>query len=389
MEAGIPESVDQLLLEQGEYLPLEFLLAQGRLMYADYETWRAGGVVLDELLFGDRRQIVQDLAAAAAYAQALGLVAMPLSYTRWGGADPLRVSQDPALSPLLHAGYQKPQDRPQLDLFMDNIGVGLVNGIAAALGRRDPAEAARLLEQLYRADPGHSRLGGLERLVDAALTLDVAVTDPGAEIAILERELLPLSEDLLGNRGRHFLVPLWRRLHQSLAAHGFDVSHPECHQSYTAIGMQDWAQALAAVEAEAAWRCQPVLLQRHAQACTHLRRASDALLDLFALCWQFPAQAAAVAGVAAADTRRAWELFRELDPELPIASFPAWLLLLRPAAINWLPQPDSSQPPSYQLIYRLQASPDGASAENVRLRAELKALDADLFRHFIRNVAHR
>ncbi|VAW72967.1 hypothetical protein MNBD_GAMMA13-30, partial [hydrothermal vent metagenome] len=32
----IHHQVDQLLLEQGEYLPLEFLLQEGRLIYADY-----------------------------------------------------------------------------------------------------------------------------------------------------------------------------------------------------------------------------------------------------------------------------------------------------------------------------------------------------------------
>ncbi len=74
MDPQIQHRVDQLLLEQGEYLPLEFLLAEGRLLYSDYENWRGGELeVLDEKLFGDATQIQKDLSQAAGYAQALGL----------------------------------------------------------------------------------------------------------------------------------------------------------------------------------------------------------------------------------------------------------------------------------------------------------------------------
>ncbi len=42
----IQQAVDRLLLEQGVYTPLELLLAEGRLLFADYEAWRAGRVPL-------------------------------------------------------------------------------------------------------------------------------------------------------------------------------------------------------------------------------------------------------------------------------------------------------------------------------------------------------
>ena len=44
MSGAIEHEVDQLLLEHGEYLPLELLLATGRLMLPDYQAWRAGEV---------------------------------------------------------------------------------------------------------------------------------------------------------------------------------------------------------------------------------------------------------------------------------------------------------------------------------------------------------
>ncbi len=58
----IEQQIDRLLLEQGEYHPLEFLLQEGRLSYADYESWRNGEIRdLSEMLFGDPEQITKTL----------------------------------------------------------------------------------------------------------------------------------------------------------------------------------------------------------------------------------------------------------------------------------------------------------------------------------------
>jgi len=78
--------VDRLLHRQGVYLPLELLLAEGRLLYPDFDQWRAGAIAyLDECLFGDSDKSVQLLRAAAQYARALGLRPQPLN-TRAGAA---------------------------------------------------------------------------------------------------------------------------------------------------------------------------------------------------------------------------------------------------------------------------------------------------------------
>src|SRR6185437_10689799 len=67
--------VDALLLEQGAFAPLELLLANGRLLYADFEAWRRGEVGrLDEVLMGHREATREELEQAAAYARALGLI---------------------------------------------------------------------------------------------------------------------------------------------------------------------------------------------------------------------------------------------------------------------------------------------------------------------------
>jgi hypothetical protein len=288
----------------------------------------------------------------------------------------------------LEQGYQKPGERSQMDLFMDSSATSLVHGVVHALSRRDSRQAAEFLEKLYQADPGNARRGSLERLVAAARQQDGPVQDPGLELELLEQELLPLAEDLLGAGSRHFLIPLWRRLHKALAGKPFDPAHPELHSSHTAKRILDWGQVVATVEGETDWRRQPVLLRRHALACERLRRSADTALDLFELCWRFPEQVPEVMEGGVLDMIHAWHLFAELEPELDITAFPAWLLIIRPGMVNWLPRPEASHPEDYRLTYSLQKNQtDTGRAEVVQLRAGLKALSPALFRHFIVNLS--
>lgn len=391
MDPRIPHSVDQLLLEQGEYLPLELLLAEGRLIYSDYESWRNGEVVsLDDRLFGDPEQIKEELSQAAAYARALRLTAETLDYPPWGGGAALRFSADQVLDELFRKAYRKGADHPQLDLFIDGAGSSLANAIAGALGRRDNTEAEQLLAKLYRAEPGHPRLGALERLVEWALLLEQAVADPEWELTELREEIQPLAADLLGKECRNYLAPLWRRIDNALRDRPFDPNRPLLHRSYTSAAVLDWEATLAAVEAEPGWRDDPVLLKRHESACGHLRRPADALLDRFELCWRFPQEAALSHADAAPDLVRAWDRFLELEPELEIPLFPAWLLVVRPQMAQWLPAPNPSDPEDYRLIYALQQAAGAAegapSGDAVKLRARLKELDLPLFKHFVANL---
>jgi len=391
MDPQIQHRVDQLLLEQGEYLPLEFLLAEGRLLYSDYESWRNGELeILDERLFGDAAQVRNDLSQAAAYARALGLTVnaldySPLSYQPGNGGRPLSFSREAILDDLFHKGYSKDQGEPQLDLFMDSAGTALSSAMIQALGRRDTAAAAQQLEKLYQADPGHPKLGALERLLEELENEAAPVTDAEQALAELRDSVHPLAMELLGAQSRTFLTPLWRRLGSALVGHSFDPLIPDLHPSYTALRTLDWTAVIETVEAEPRWQDHAALLQRHADACDHLQRPADALLDRFRLCWHFPEQADSAGTGVTPDLARAWELFRELDPELEIPAFPAWLLIIRPALTGWLPSPSAAAPEDYRLVYELQREDEALGAEAVRLRAQLKELHPELFRHFIAN----
>ncbi len=386
MNPQIQHRIDQLLLEQGEYIPLEFLFAEGHLRYSDYEQWRSGKLkLLDEELSGDLSQIRKDLTRAVVYARALGLQPTPLDYHTWDGSTALCFSSDFLLNSHFHEGYCKSEEQPQLDLFIDTFGANLANDIVLALGRRDADAAAELLQKLYLSDPAQHRLRKLELLLGAMQQQDTPITDPEEELADLQDEIQPLAAEMLGRESRSFMEPLWRRLGETLAGRDYDPQQPELHRSYTALRNLDWTAVIEAVETEPNWRSHAILMQRHARACDQLQKPADALLDRFELCWRFPGQAAPAKTDATVDLIQAWELFQNLEPELEPALFPAWLLIIRPALCSWLPSPAAETPEDYHLLYALQREKDRLGSESMLLRTELKALNPALFHHFIAN----
>jgi len=387
------EAVDRLLFEQGVYTPLELLLAEGRLLYADYEAWRGGQCdYLEDLLFGDPQQSYDLMTRAEAYARALGLAAETQRYASWGAPQggSLRFSSAHAPDRCFHTGYRKGDDALQLDLLMDSAGVTLANGIIRALVQRDEMEARRLLDRLFEIDPGHRQLGGLERLV-AAASLESPVEDAGLELLALRRELCPLAEEILGAGARHYLAPQWRRLTRALLDVDFDPDNPELHSSYSSLRAEDWGQVKASVEAESSWQEQAVLLRRHARACGRLHLASEALSGWFRLCWHFPDQADFIGSEAEPEWRRYWQRFIELDPELPSRDFPAWALIDRPGLARWLATErcfdDFDVPEDYRVTAELvQVTPSSLVDAGLLVKRKLlQVCNPELFACYLRD----
>lgn len=383
--------VDQLLLEQGEYLPLEFLLQEGRLSYADYEAWRNGEFdSLDDALFGDHQHIQQQLTQAADYLQRLGWHAQTVTYQAWRNdtSQSLRFSQNSALDRSFHQRYHKPQDQPQLDMFTDAPATNWLNGITQALANRDATQARRQLDGLYDTAPDHVRLGELERLVEAAENLTMAVDDAAADMQILQETLTPLAQSLLGKESRNLLIPQWRRLSSALQDQPYQPAQPEMHISYTASQAMDWDISRQAVEQLTNWQTDPVLLKRHARACDQLHLRGDALISWFNLCWQFPHQSDAIECSTDTELRQQWISFLELEPELSVQTFPAWLLLSKPGLIRIVVAPHNDEticPSSYLTMRQLQHNIQQTD-NNIALRAQLKQQDPALFLHYLNNI---
>ncbi|MCU7904398.1 MAG: hypothetical protein KZQ76_00850 [Candidatus Thiodiazotropha sp. (ex Epidulcina cf. delphinae)] len=391
-ERRIREVVDRLLFEQGVYLPLELLLVEGRLLYADYEAWREGQCdYLEDLLFGDPEQSHEMMQQAEAYARALGLTPEPQRYLSWGAGQGKGLRFSPMSGPhnCFQTGYRKGDDAPQMDLLMESPGVILANGITQALLQRDEAEAGRLLERLIEVDPGHHQLGGFEHLV-ASVNRGAPVDDIAGELHYLQQELRPLAEEILGASARHFLAPQWQRLSQALAQVAFDPRKPELHGSYTLLQAEDWRQVKASVEAASRWREQPLLLRRYACACGRLHLDMQALTGWFLLCWRFPEQATPIGSEAEPEWQRSWRRFLELDPELPDSDFPAWLLIDHPGLARRLATErcfdDIDLPEEFQVVAELvqAAATKRVDADVMTLRKRLQQCNPGLFAYYLR-----
>jgi len=394
MDKNTLQQVDQLLMEQGSYTPLEFLLQQGRLIYSDYEQWRDGEIDnLVDVLFGDLDQIKQQLTEAEHYALQLGLTATSAQYQLWHSdhtAD-LQFSADTELNRCFYTHYAKAEDQPQFDMFMDAPAANLTKGIKLALVNRDINEARRQLDNLYTVSPDHTQLGDLERLVEVGENFDAPVDDVLLELETLQIEIVPLAELVLLQDSRNFVIPCWRRLSPALADRSFTAKQPTLHPSYTALAAQDWQQVKDAVENEPSWQKEAILITRHAQACTQLRLTQQALQSWFLLCWQTPDAAIEIAQLADTQIAGAWTQFQDLEPELIPQTFPAWLLLHKPGLRNLIDLDFFSSFAgqmhylTFKSVYDLTGTFDKVKQPkiDIALRTQLKQYNPLLFQHFL------
>ena len=153
--AQVQAAVQQLLMEYGEYVPLELLLATNRLGYEDYRAWREGRLeTLDAVLADGTRASCAWLEAAQSWACELGLTAELAVHHGWENIAGivLVASADPRLNALLSTRFHRAQEHDQLDLFIDSAQTAAVNALVDALTARNASEARGALERLARID---------------------------------------------------------------------------------------------------------------------------------------------------------------------------------------------------------------------------------------------
>jgi hypothetical protein len=384
IDTQIQQRVDQLLMETGEYSPLELLLAEGRLIYSDYEAWMNGEIeYLEDVLFGDPEQISTMLQQAQDYVSKLPMLAPQQS-----GTSTTVFSRNTTIDTLFHKVYRKANDQPQMDLFFDAGASNLVNGVTLALSQNDIAEARRLLEQLYDVQPDNTKLNDLETLVKYAEQPIGINRDIADELGYLQNQLGALAQAHLANQARGYLVPQWRRLTEALTEQTFDPAQPTLHPSYTGIYALDWQGVKQAIEKEPQWRSQPELLLRHVQACARLWQNSDAVLSWFYLCWQFPENTNIDAAQCDRELKNAWLDFLELEPELPAEAFPAWYLLIKPGLVKTLAMEDNAPNNElYEIVHQLIVARQAKDeSREMNLRQQLQALNPVFFQLFKKRV---
>ena len=396
--AEVQAAVQQLVMEQGEYAPLELLLATNHLAWDDYRAWRKGRLeTLDPVLSDGNLETREWLEEAQAWAATLGLGVEPTVHHGWenNAGTVLAASADSALNALLNTRFRPHREHAQLDLFLDSAQTAAVNALLDALTARDAGTARSALAQLVRIDRDHGQRFHAARLISALEAPTPEEPRWGVEqLERMEREWVPAASALLGARRRDFLAPLWRGIGRALEPVPFDAGRPDRHASRAYREGLDWERVRRSVLAVPRYETEPVLLARLAEAHWRLRDRVKAMETWFALCRHSPEEFASL--VEASDfpdwaLRSAWRVASEsdLEPQMTPAWFPAWMLLEAPGLAGVLGLRDTCDEPSraFNAVIALLAHPD-PDTRGIELRRALRAIHPGLLERFLEKRGH-
>jgi hypothetical protein len=382
MRYAIHHQVDQLLLEQGRFSPIAWLLANGYLDYADYINWRDGVIGTLETCFNiPREQIVEQLHNAMHYARSLGLEEISGAYFSTERNE-LTISRNTGDDLLYKTEFEPARHRLQMDIFFDSAPIYAETELIEAIVARNTRKIPEQLDSLRIYD--YDACENYQRLIEYDKKFNSHVLSVQQKLAVLDEELMPLAMRLLRGEALHYLTPLWKNLSADLAGQPFDQGNPKLHASYAAIKAFDWPDVIAAIDRENNRLEQPILLFRYAEACFKTNKEVAGLeywFQLFLLHDEHAEQLIRQTGHSL--LRDDWLRFLELDPELAAQFFPAWLLLIKPALAKHEFQLDGTSEGhrAFNLLKRLNS--DDPESNSITLRSELQNLNPGLFRHFM------
>lgn len=391
--AQVQAHVQQLVMDHGEYAPLELLLATNRLGYEDYRAWREGRLdTLDAVLADGKREVRAWLEGAQSWARALGLAAEPAVHHGWeeNAGTILIASADPPFNALLNTRFSHTREHDQLDLFIDSAQTAAVNALVDALTARSATEARRALGRLVRANRDHGQRFHACTLISALKAPAPEGTEGGVErLERMQREWVPAASALLGARRRDFLAPLWRDIGRALDPAPFDPGNPDHHASRAYREGLEWDRMRRSVLAVPGYESEPILLVRLAEAHWRLRDRAKAIESWFALCRLAPEAFEQL--IEASDfpdwsLQSAWRVAQEqaLEHEMTPAWFPAWMLLEEPGLAGVLTPRHTDDEPSraFDLVIALLAHP-GLDERGIGLRRALQAVHPGLLGRFL------
>jgi len=81
---------------------------------------------------------------------------------------PLKLARGARLNQGLGQMWKRPEDMPQLDLFMDNAAVVCENQVQLDLAAKSVTQARASLQKLTQLNPGNEKLGAYQDLINYA-----------------------------------------------------------------------------------------------------------------------------------------------------------------------------------------------------------------------------
>ena len=383
--------IDQQVAQHGRFCLVDWLLGDNLLYYSDYEDWRYG----KQEFLSDKIQLTKDalvtlLDSAGKYCQSLGLISESQEFVCWDAEQSiqLRANKNATYHQQLTQRWLRPQDQPQLDLFMDNSAQLAEAEVLSALVSRQFELAQRLLQKLSEINPESTRLGGYQDLINYGLHMvsnsEIAEDAISAEEEGLKLEVVKLAQEILGNDSRDYLSFAWRRLANNFSRFQFDSTRPDLHASAALMAIPDYAAAVESLNLTPELYDQPELLSRLAQ-CYHALHKTDNAFVVWCLMIEKDQEftASVIDDNQSLPINAIWQDFWELEGEWEESLFPSYVLLRNPALVHSLNHfPSLSHVASEAVIELLKVRARGD--DEIEVRAELQRVNPMLLKVYLK-----
>lgn len=382
----IQNQVDLILFEEGVFSPVNWLLREGSLDYDDYQNWRNGkSEYLEDNFKASPAQIMATLEMIKDYLISQQIEPINQTYSSTNGQT-LNICRSREKELIFTTIYEPSDKRIQMDLFFDSVPICTENNLIEAIISHREDDTSDLLLKLQKLN--QEKYIQFKRLLTFKKTITKSSETCDEKIKSLQT-ITPLAFEVFGRFTPDFLTPFWHKLSIEIADQCFDAESPDYHLSFTAFKGFQWQQVLSSIEREKDWTQQEILIFRYAEACYKLNKEHDGIANWFRLFITFPETAELLIKNSCNRVMFSdWKNFCELDPELELFLFPAWVVMKNPALANNTVISDINSHESLQLIKSLVCNVENEINETtIHIRTKLKHNYPALFDQYMNNRA--
>jgi len=382
-------TVEAELTRQGYFSLFDWLMTRSHLAYSDYEAWRYGSIeTLDGQLELSNKELDELTQTVQAHALSLRLASSAVDYYGWDDRRALlRVSESAGRHQGLVLRWQRAQDIPQLDLFLDNTSLITENTLGEALAARDWGAADASLQQLTRLNPGHRQLGAYTDLLNYGRHMQANMLlsrdAVAAELEGLQHEVSPMAKELLRSNARDYLAFAWRRMADNMRDIGFDPDQPQLHVSHALGQMPDWRELEQTLVDDPQLFNYPQLSERLAGCYSATGQHAKANVLWCLLFDRFPDYAeSAMEDDPEQKTYLLWEDFWDVYEHWQPVLFASFVLITEPGLLHYLNQfPPMEEEANLATLGLLLCSHSG---ENETLaRKKLQSLSPEMLSFYL------